>query len=117
LIREESKWMQDVAGVEAGAHQRVNKALTSVLIAEVKAQRFVHATEIACKRKINETSCQAKKTIAKLKSKSCRAKKTIDKLQSDRVIVQNQCNIQSLADKEAATNALMQMKGIHADDH
>ncbi len=108
--------MQVVAGVEACAHQRVNKALTSISDAEVEAQCLIHATEIACKRKINETSCQAKKTIAKLKSTSHRAKKTIDKLQSDRVIVQNQCDIQSPVDKEAATNALTQMKVIQADD-
>jgi hypothetical protein len=37
LIREESKWIQVVAGVEARAHQTVNKALTSVLDAEVEA--------------------------------------------------------------------------------
>jgi hypothetical protein len=108
--------MQVVAGVEAHAYQRVNKALTSILDAEVEAQCLVHTTEIACKREINEISCQAKKRIAKLTLTSCRAKKTIEKLQLDRVIVQNQCDIQSLADTEAATNALMQMKAIHADD-
>ena len=93
MVREESKWMQVVAGVEAHAPQTVNKALTSVLDAEVEAQRLVHATEIACKRKINKTSHQAKKTIAKLESTSCRAKHTIDKLKSDQALIQNQCDI------------------------
>jgi hypothetical protein len=102
LIQEESKWMKVVADVEAHAHQRVNKTFASVLESEAKTQCLINATEITCKRKIFKTSCQAKKMI--------------DKMKPDQVIIQNECDIQSMAVKEASAKALLQMKAIHVDE-
>jgi hypothetical protein len=66
LIREERKWIQVVADVEACADDRFNEVLLNALESDIKTQHLVDAAKHSCKRKNNKISCIANKKIDKL---------------------------------------------------
>ena len=63
LIRVESKWIQVVADIEADALRRVDEAFDSVVESELKTQCHIFASEIDCKKRIDQFSCRVKRKI------------------------------------------------------